>query len=50
MNTITARWCVLIPCLNEAAAIESVIRSVLALGAPVIVVDDGSDDRTPEIV
>ena len=50
MNTITARWCVLIPCLNEAAAIESVITSVLALGAPVIVVDDGSDDRTPEIV
>jgi glycosyltransferase involved in cell wall biosynthesis len=50
VNTLTARWCVLIPCLNEAAAIESVITSVLALGAPVIVVDDGSDDRTPEIV
>ena len=49
MNTV-ARWCVLIPCLNEEAAIQSVIESVLALGAPVIVVDDGSDDRTPEIV
>lgn len=44
------RWCVLIPCLNEAAAIAAVIESVLALGAAVIVVDDGSDDRTPEIV
>ena len=44
------RWCVLIPCLNEERAIEAVVRSVLALGAPVIVIDDGSDDRTPEIV
>jgi glycosyltransferase involved in cell wall biosynthesis len=44
------RWCVLIPCLNEEAAIRSVVESVLALGAPVIVIDDGSDDRTPEIV
>jgi len=41
---------VLIPCLNEEAAIRSVVESVLALGAPVIVIDDGSDDRTPEIV
>ncbi|MFK2902621.1 glycosyltransferase family 2 protein [Dyella ginsengisoli] len=44
------RWCVLIPCLNEEAAIESVVRSVLALDAPMIVIDDGSDDRTPELV
>jgi len=44
------RWCVLIPCLNEEEAIQSVIESVLALGAAVIVIDDGSDDRTPEIV
>ena len=50
MNTAVARWCVLIPCLNEEAAIQSVVESVLALGAPVIVIDDGSDDRTPEIV
>ncbi|EIM00801.1 glycosyl transferase family protein [Rhodanobacter denitrificans] len=49
MNMATARWCVLIPCLNEEAAIRSVVESVLALGAPVIVIDDGSDDRTPEI-
>lgn len=44
------RWCVLIPCLNEEAAIEGVVRSVLALDVPVIVVDDGSDDRTQAIV
>jgi len=50
LNTAVARWCVLIPCLNEEAAIRSVVESVLALGAPVIVIDDGSDDRTPEIV
>ena len=50
MNDHNARWCVLIPCLNEEAAIQSVVESVLALGAPVIVVDDGSDDRTAEIV
>jgi len=50
LNTAVARWCVLIPCLNEEAAIQSVVESVLALSAPVIVIDDGSDDRTPEIV
>ncbi|MGH8159638.1 MAG: glycosyltransferase family 2 protein [Rhodanobacter sp.] len=50
MNTAVARWCVLIPCLNEEAAIQSVVESVLALSAPVIVIDDGSDDRTPEII
>jgi len=44
------RWCVLVPCLNEAAAIQDVLQSVLALGVPVIVVDDGSDDDTPRIV
>jgi glycosyltransferase involved in cell wall biosynthesis len=44
------RWCVLIPCLDEEAAIGAVVESVLALGAPVIVVDDGSSDRTPEIL
>jgi glycosyltransferase involved in cell wall biosynthesis len=50
LNTTVGRWCVLIPCLNEEAAIQSVVESVLALGVPVIVIDDGSDDRTPEIV
>ncbi|WP_233840589.1 glycosyltransferase family 2 protein [Dyella sp. 2HG41-7] len=46
----TTRWCVLIPCLNEEKAIASVVKSALRLNAPVIVIDDGSDDRTPDIV
>ncbi len=50
MSAATAHWCVLIPCFNEEAAIQGVVESVLALGAPVIVVDDGSDDRTADIV
>ncbi|GAA0682965.1 glycosyltransferase involved in cell wall biosynthesis [Dyella sp. SG562] len=50
MNVRANPWCVLIPCLNEEAAIESVVGAAIALGAPVIVVDDGSDDRTPDIV
>ena len=50
MTTQPLRWCVLIPCLNEEKAIASVVGSVLALGVPVIVIDDGSDDRTPKIV
>jgi len=50
LNASACRWCVLIPCLNEEAAIARVIASVLALRVPVIVVDDGSDDRTVDIV
>jgi glycosyltransferase involved in cell wall biosynthesis len=46
----TMRWCVLIPCLNEEKAISTVVKSALTLGVPVIVIDDGSDDGTPEIV
>jgi glycosyltransferase involved in cell wall biosynthesis len=46
----TLRWCVLIPCLNEEKAIGSVVKSTLRLGVPVIVIDDGSNDRTTEIV
>jgi glycosyltransferase involved in cell wall biosynthesis len=46
----TLRWCVLIPCLNEEKAIARVVKSTLRLGVPVIVIDDGSSDRTPEIV
>jgi len=50
VNELSERWCVLIPCLNEESAIQAVVESVLALGVAVIVVDDGSTDRTPEIV
>lgn len=50
MSAATPRYCILIPCLNEERAIGRVVGEALALGLPVIVVDDGSDDRTPEIV
>ncbi len=50
MKAANPRWCVLIPCLNEEAAIREVVQSALALGVPVIVVDDGSSDRTADIV
>ncbi|WP_240669026.1 glycosyltransferase family 2 protein [Dyella sp. M7H15-1] len=49
MNDVP-RWCVLIPCLNEEKAIGHVVKSALGLGVPVIVIDDGSNDRTPAII
>jgi hypothetical protein len=50
VTSAMTRWCVLIPCFNEASAIRYVVGSVLALGASVIVVDDGSSDGTADIV
>lgn len=50
MTLTTTRWCVVIPCFNEASAIGDVLDSVLALGAAIIVVDDGSSDGTADIV
>lgn len=50
MTSAATRWCVLIPCFNEASAIRDVVGSVLALGAAVIVVDDGSSDGTADLV
>jgi cellulose synthase/poly-beta-1,6-N-acetylglucosamine synthase-like glycosyltransferase/peptidoglycan/xylan/chitin deacetylase (PgdA/CDA1 family) len=50
----TGRWpvTVIVPAYNEAAGIEATVRSVLASHHPVevIVVDDGSTDRTAAIV
>lgn len=42
------RLSVVIPALNEAAAIAEAVRSAAAGGAEVIVVDGGSADGTPE--
>jgi glycosyltransferase involved in cell wall biosynthesis len=41
---------VVIPCLNEERAIGALLQAVLAHCRDVIVVDDGSSDRTAEIV
>ncbi len=50
MTDTANRPFVVIPCLNEERAIADVLRGVLAHCRDVIVVDDGSADRTPEIV
>ncbi|HET9033293.1 MAG TPA: glycosyltransferase family 2 protein, partial [Dokdonella sp.] len=43
------RVAILIPALNEEMAIRRVLESALAVLPDVIVVDDGSTDRTAEI-
>ena len=42
------RVAVLVPALNEELAIRAVVTAALAVCADVIVVDDGSSDRTLE--
>ena len=49
LSSTSPRFCVLIPCLNEERAIGPLLQAVLAHCADVIVVDDGSDDHTPQI-
>lgn len=41
---------IVIPAYNEEATIEQVVRRALSIGSAVIVVDDGSSDRTAQIV
>lgn len=50
MNSAPAPSCVLIPCFNEARSIRRVLAPLLEREIPVIVVDDGSDDGTAELV
>lgn len=49
MSDTTARPFVVIPCLNEERALGDVLAGVLAQCPDVIVIDDGSTDRTAEI-
>jgi glycosyltransferase involved in cell wall biosynthesis len=50
LSDATARPFVIVPCLNEERAIEPLLNGVLAHCRDVIVIDDGSSDRTAEIV
>src|SRR2546421_10011464 len=50
----TVFW-IVVPCLNEERVVGRTVRSALALAAPrartrVLVVDDGSDDGTPDVL
>lgn len=49
MSDATARPFVVVPCLNEANAIRTLLQGVLAHCRDVIVVDDGSTDDTAAI-
>lgn len=48
--TEAARVAVVIPALNEERAIRGIVESVLAICPNVIVIDDGSTDRTVECI
>lgn len=41
---------IVVPAYNEARVVSGVVRELLALGASVVVVDDGSEDGTAEAV
>lgn len=47
---VAKRVAILIPALNEELAIRRVVESALAILPDVIVVDDGSTDRTVELI
>lgn len=51
-NAADFSWHLLVPCLNEAAVIESTVRGLVASHprARIWCVDDGSTDRTPWIL
>jgi len=46
---MTVRALVLIPALNAEDSIGAVIRDCLAMNADIVIVDDGSHDRTAEV-
>lgn len=50
MNASAARVVVLVPALNERAAIRGVVQSALRQLPELILVDDGSSDGTAEVV
>lgn len=51
MNSHSTKVSVIVPALNEASTIDTVVRGILAVdpGYEVIVVDDGSSDATAQV-
>lgn len=42
----SGRFCVVLPAFREARTIRTIVEQIRAIGLPVVVVDDGSDDDT----
>jgi 1,2-diacylglycerol 3-beta-glucosyltransferase len=54
-GTASMYFWIVVPCLNEERVVGNTVRNALALSAPgivcrVLVIDDGSDDGTPEVL
>ncbi len=43
---MSGRYCVVIPAFNASKTISEVVRRVKLQGYPIMVIDDGSQDRT----
>jgi len=48
-DSVSGRYCVIIPAFESAKTLGELIRRIRARGFPVIVVDDGSCDRTAAV-
>jgi len=48
--TIPLRYAIVIPAYNHGRQVRGVVGKALQLGLPVIVVDDGSTDSTPQVL
>ena len=49
-NSSEKKWCVIIPTFNNDKTLEKVLKEVLNICKNIIVVNDGSDDRTSQIL
>ena len=46
----TFRPCFLIPCYNHGKTVPAVVKSLLSFGYPMLIVDDGSNTETKQIL